>query len=216
VRCVVITGAGRAFCSGADLADLEPAYRAGEKLDLSTFLRARYHLIILPIIEMEKPVIAAVNGIAAGAGASLAFACDIRIASDKARFMQAFVKVGLVPDSGANYFLPRLLGTTKALELAMTGDLIDSAEALRLGLVNRVVEHDRLAEEVRSWAEPFAHGPTRAYGLTKKAIHFGSTHALASTLEYEADLQAQLGLTADHREGVMAFLEKRAPSYQGR
>lgn len=216
VRCVVLTGAGRAFCAGADLTDLEPVYKAGEKPPLGDFLRTRYNPIILPIVRMEKPVIAALNGIAAGAGASLALACDFRIASEKAKFFQAFIKVGLVGDSGANYFLPRLVGFAKALELAMTGDIIDAHEAFRLGLVTQVCAPDELEKTVRLFAEPFATGPTRAYALTKQAMHFGATNDLASTLDYEADLQSQIAHTADHMEGVTAFLEKRDAHFQGR
>lgn len=216
VRCVVITGAGRAFSSGADLSDLAPFYAKGEKLDLATFLRDRYHPIIETLFGMDKPVIAAVNGVAAGAGASLALACDIRIASDKARFMQAFVKVGLVTDSGGSHLLPNLVGTAKAMELAMTGDVIDAAEALRIGLVTEVVPHDELEKATARWASAFATGPTRAYGAIRKAIRFGASHTLTETLDYEAELQSALGQSSDHVEAVRAFLEKREPRFEGK
>lgn len=216
VRCVVIAGSGRAFSSGADLAQLEPAYRAGEKLDLAIWLRERYHKIVEPIVTMDKPVVASINGIAAGAGCSIALACDFRIASDKSKFFQAFIKVGLVADSGANYFLPRLVGFAKAMELAMLGDIIDAAEAQRIGLVTKVVPHDELDKEVTAFAQQLAAGPTKAYGACKRALHFGARNDLPSTLEVEAELQSVMGMTADHREGVMAFLEKRAPTYEGR
>lgn len=216
VRCVVITGAGRAFCSGADLTDLAPAYAAGETADLGRFLRERYHPIVLPITQMDKPVIAAVNGMAAGAGCSLALACDLRISSDKAHYFQAFIKVGLVGDSGANHFLPRLVGFAKAMELALTGDKIDAAEALRIGMVNEVVPHDDLEKAVRAYAEPLASGPTMAYAATRKALRYGATHGLEQTLDYEAELQSGLAATADHKEGVVAFIEKRPPNFQGR
>ncbi|MCA1830204.1 MAG: enoyl-CoA hydratase/isomerase family protein [Actinobacteria bacterium] len=215
VRCVVLQGAGRAFSSGADLSQLEPAYRAGEKVDLAIWLRERYHKVILPIVSMEKPVIAAVNGVAAGAGCSIALACDFRIASDKAKFFQAFIKVGLVADSGANYFLPRLVGFAKAMELALLGDVIDAETALRYGLVTRVAPHDELDKQVAAFAEQLAAGPTKAFGASKRALHFGALHDLASTLEVEAELQSVMGMTEDHREGVMAFLEKRAPNFRG-
>jgi len=216
VRCVVLTGEGRAFSSGADLAEVERQIAEGGRIDPASILRKRYNPIIMSIVEMEKPVIAAVNGVAAGAGASLALACDMRIASDKARFFQAFVKIGLVPDSGATYLLPRLIGYQKALELALTGDIIDAEAALSLGLVNRVVPHDDLAKETKAWAEPFATGPTRAYALTKKAMRFGATNDVASTLDYEADLQQQAALTADSAEGISAFLQKREATFEGR
>jgi len=215
-RCVVITGAGRAFCSGADLAEAREQVRSGGRINTGEILRERYHRIIMSIVEMEKPVIAAVNGVAAGAGASLALACDLRIAGDKAKFFQAFIKIGLIPDSGANHLLPHLVGYAKALELAMTGDLIDAEEALRLGLVTRVVPQDDLTKEAAGWAEQLAAGPTRAYGLTKKAMRFGATHDLASTLDYEADLQDQAAMTADSLEGIGSFLDKRPPEFKGR
>ena len=216
VRCVVITGAGRGFCAGADLAQLEDAYKAGEPPALGDMLRARYHPVILPIVSMEKPVVASVNGVAAGAGASLALACDFRIASDKAKFFQAFVKVGLVPDSGSTYFLPRLVGTAKAAELAMLGEIVGAEEALRIGMVTKVVPADDLEKETRAFADRLASGPTRSYALTKKALRFGAVQDLESALEYEADLQNQIALTADHLEGVKAFMEKREPRFEGR
>lgn len=217
VRCVILTGTGRAFCAGADLGDLEPVYERGETPDLGHFLREAYNPLILPIVRMPKPVIAAVNGVAAGAGASLALACDVVIAAETASFFQAFVKVGLIPDSGAHYFLPHLVGYRKALELAMTGDLIDANESLRIGLINAVVPADELMERVtKDWATAFASGPTRAYGLMKQAMRFGTTHSLEQVLELEADLQSQISLTSDHKEGIQAFLGKRAPSFEGR
>lgn len=214
VRCVVLTGAGRGFCSGADLAglDVEP----GEPIPVGNILRRRYHPIVTAIVSMEKPVIASVNGIAAGAGASLACACDFRIAADTARFFQAFVKIGLVPDSGGTYFLPRLVGMAKALELAMLGDIIDAAEAARIGLVTKVVPAAQLAAETRAFAERLATGPTRAYGLTKRALHFGAVADLHSALELEAEVQEHAVRTHDSVEGVTAFLQKRPPDFQGR
>ena len=216
IRCVVVTGAGRGFCAGADLARLEDAYKAGEPPALGDMLRARYHPVILPIVNMEKPVVASVNGVAAGAGASLALACDFRIASEKAKFFQAFVKVGLVPDSGSTYFLPRLVGVAKAIELAMLGDIIDAQEAGRLGMVTKVVPADDLAAETARFAAKLAAGPTRAYALAKKALRYGATQDLENTLDYEADLQNQVALTADHLEGVKAFMEKREAKFEGR
>lgn len=216
VRCLVITGAGRAFSAGADLTQLEGVYAAGEIPPLGDFLRHRYNPMILPVVRMEKPVVAAVNGFAAGAGASLAFACDFRIASEDAKFFQAFIKVGLIPDSGATFFLPRLVGLAKAIELGTLGDVIDAAEAERLGLVTKVVPADKLAEETSAFAARLAAGPTRAIALTKKALYYGAVHDLESAMDYEADLQGQIALTADHVEGVKAFLEKREPKFEGR
>lgn len=216
VRCVVITGEGRAFSAGADLTEIEPAYRAGEIPPLGDALRQRYNPMVQPIVECTKPVVASVNGVAAGAGASLALACDFRIASDKARFFQAFIVIGLIPDSGANYFLPRLVGLAKALELAMLGDMIDAQEALRLGLVTKVVPHDSLADETRAFAAQLAAGPTKAYSLARRAMHFGSAHDLEQTMDLEADFQQELATSPDHIEGVTAFLEKRSPKFQGR
>lgn len=217
IRCVILTGSGRAFCAGADLADVQPFYERGERPDLGRFLREAYNPLILPLVRMEKPVIAAVNGVAAGAGASLALACDIVIAAEDASFFQAFVKVGLIPDSGAHFLLPHLIGYRKALELAMTGDLLPAAEAQRIGLINAVVPGDELLTRVRKeWAEPFSTGPTRAYALMKQAMRFGATQSLEQVLDLEADLQSQISLTADHQEGITAFLEKRAPRFEGR
>jgi 2-(1,2-epoxy-1,2-dihydrophenyl)acetyl-CoA isomerase len=213
VRCIVLTGAGRAFCAGADLKPLEDLYANGTAGPLGDILRERYNPMIDPLINADKPTIAAVNGVAAGAGASLALACDFRIASDKARFFQAFIKIGLVPDSGACFFLPRLVGTQKALELAMLGDIVDAEEALRIGLFNKVVPHDSLMSEANDLAQRLAKGPTRAYALTRRAILFGAVNDLRQTLDLEADLQQELAMSADHMEGVTAFLQKREPAF---
>lgn len=211
VRCVALTGAGRGFCSGQDLRD-----RAGATtFSFSESLRSRYNPVILQIRTMEKPVLAAVNGVAAGAGCSLALAADLRIASDRASFIEVFARVGLVPDSGSTYFLPRLVGLGKALELAYMAEPVDAQEALRLGLVNRVVPHDDLPAQTALLASRLASGPTRGYGLTKRAINHGLHASLEQALDYEAALQEIAGRTADHREGVAAFLEKRQPNFKG-
>ena len=169
----------------------------------------------MAIRTIEKPVIAAVNGVAAGAGCSLALAADMRIASDRASFIEVFARVGLVPDSGSTYFLPRLVGLGKAFELAYTAEPVDAAEALRLGLVNRIVPHDDLIPHARALASQLAAGPTRGYGLTKRAINYGLHAALDQALAYEAHLQEVAGRTADHREGVAAFLGKRQANFRG-
>lgn len=211
VRCVVLTGAGRGFCSGQDLRD----QGIGE-ISYGDSLRRRYNPIILRIRTMEKPVIAAVNGVAAGAGCNLALAADLRIASDRASFIEVFSRVGLIPDSGGTFTLPRLVGLAKAMELAYLADPIDAAEALRIGLVNRVVPHDELATVAGDLARRLAEGPTRGFGLTKRAFNYALNAPLDAALEYEAHMQEIAGHTADHREGVTAFLEKRKPRFEGR
>lgn len=211
VRAVVLTGAGRAFCSGQDLRE-----RAGGEFSYAQHIRTRYVPVILQLQSLEKPVLAAVNGVAAGAGASLALACDLRVASEDASFLQAFTRIGLVPDSGATYFLPRLVGLGKAFELCYLAESVGAQEALRLGLVNWVVPGPELMAKAREVAGRLAAGPTRAYGLTKRALLRNLTSDLAAALDYEAMLQEAAGRTEDHREGVQAFLEKRPPRYRGR
>lgn len=212
VRCVILTGAGKGFCSGQDLRD-----RAGVgEVSYADSLRQRYNPIVLRLRTMEKPVIAAVNGVAAGAGCNLALAADLRIASDRASFIEVFSRVGLIPDSGGSFILPRLVGLAKAMELAYTADKVDAAEALRIGLVNRVVPHDELETASLDLARRLAQGPTRGFGLTKRAFNYALTASLDAALEYEAHMQELAGRTADHREGVNAFLEKRPPRFEGR
>lgn len=212
VRCLVLTGAGRGFCSGQDLRD-----RAGVgEVVYGESLRRRYNPIVLRLRTMEKPVIAAVNGVAAGAGCNLALAADLRVASDRATFIEVFARIGLIPDSGGTYHLPRLVGLAKAFELAYTAEPVDAAEALRIGLVNRVVPHDDLMPATLALARRLAEGPTRGYGLTKRGFNFALGATLEATLAYEADLQTIAGRTADHREGVTAFFEKRPPRFEGR
>lgn len=210
VRCVVVTGAGRGFCSGQDLRD-----RAAGTLSYREHLRTTYNPVILLLRTMEKPVLAAVNGVAAGAGCSLALAADLRIASDRASFIEIFSRVGLVPDSGSMWFLPWLVGVGKALELAYTAEPVDAPEALRLGLVNRVVAHEELMPATMDLAARLASGPTRAYGLTKRGIAYALGASLEQALEYEAQLQEIAGRTADHREGVQSFIEKRPAKFTG-
>jgi 2-(1,2-epoxy-1,2-dihydrophenyl)acetyl-CoA isomerase len=211
VRCLILTGAGRGFCSGADLRD-----RAGAITSYREHLHATFNPVILAIRTMEKPVLAAVNGVAAGAGCSLALAADIRVASDRASFIELFSRIGLVPDSGSTWFLPQLVGLGKALEMTYTADPVDASEALRLGLVNRVVAHEELLSKTMELAGRLAAGPTKAYGLTKRAITYALGATLEQALEYEAQVQDVAGATADHREGVAAFLQKRQPKYEGR
>lgn len=215
VRCVVITGAGRGFSSGQDLADVSSRYKSDAPIELGSHLRDRYNPIINRIRTMEKPVIAAVNGVAAGAGCSLALACDLRIAGESASFIEAFVNVGLVPDSGSTFTLPRLIGVARSMEMAFTGRKVAAAEALSIGLVNQVVPDDQLADATKKLASKLASLPTRAIGLTKRAINAAWTSDLETQLDYEAMLQTTAGQTKDHREGVTAFLEKRPPKFTG-
>ncbi len=214
VRVVVLTGAGRAFCAGQDLRETadDPD---GRPASFATLLREAYNPIILGLRALDQPVIAAVNGVAAGAGASLAFACDLRVAAEGASFLLAFGHVGLIPDSGATWFLPRLVGPARAAELAFTTDPLPAADAERFGLVNRVVPADRLAAETRTLAARLASASPRALALTKRALNRSLEVGLAEALDYEATLQGLAGRTADHVEGVRAFVEKRPPRFSG-
>jgi 2-(1,2-epoxy-1,2-dihydrophenyl)acetyl-CoA isomerase len=218
VRVIVITGAGRAFSSGQDLGDLKAKYvpGGGHVPHLGDDLRRRYNPIIKRMREMDKPIIAAVNGVAAGAGCSLALAADMRIASDQAAFIEVFINVGLIPDSGSTFMLPRLVGLGKAMELCMTGAKVDANEALRLGIVNQVVHAAELDAAVAKLASRLAGLPSRAIALTKRLLNQSANNDLDGQLEAEAFDQETAGRTADHSEGVVAFLEKRKPNFQGK
>ena len=211
VRAVVLTGAGRAFCAGQDLHErLQP-----DALPLADEIRARYNPLIRAMRALPKPIVAAVNGVAAGAGASLAFACDIRIAAEAASFLLAFGRVGLIPDSGATWLLPRLIGGAKAAELALTTDPLSAADAERLGLVARVVPAAELLQEARALARRLAAAAPVALALTKEALERSWTASFEEQLELEADLQGRAGSTADHAEGIAAFIERRRPTFRG-
>jgi 2-(1,2-epoxy-1,2-dihydrophenyl)acetyl-CoA isomerase len=212
VRCVVITGAGRAFSSGEDLKARQASGVAG----FGGTLKERYNPLVLRMRSIEKPVIGSINGVAAGAGCSLALACDLRIASDKASFMQVFVRVGLVPDSGASFLLPRIIGLGRALEMAFLGDGVGAEDAYRIGLVNRLVPAAELETATRELAVRLAKGPTRSIGLAKRAMNRAMSMDLEAALEYEVFAQETAGATEDHREGMAAFLEKRTPEYRGK
>ena len=210
VRAVVLTGAGRGFCSGADLRGgaTERAYRR--------VLTDEYNPLIVAIRELPKPVIAAVNGVAAGAGASIALACDLVYASDEARFIQAFIRIGLVADSGSTRTLVRTLGRHRAAQLIFSGEPLGVAEAMAAGLVNEVVPADQLSATARTAASKLGAAPTRAIGLAKRAINHAEDALLGESLAMEASLQELAGRTEDHAEGAAAFGEKREPRFVGR
>lgn len=216
VRCLVIAAAGRAFCSGQDLDTVKERLNDPAAPELGQHLRHLYHPLITTLRTMEKPVIASVNGVAAGAGCSLALACDVRIAAASATFIEVFVNVGLVPDSGSTFMLPRLVGLGRAAELAFTGRKVSADEGLQMGLVNQVVPDAELAAATQKLAQKLASLPTRAIGLTKRALNRAWTSDLESQLEYEAALQTTASKSADHVEGVKAFLEKRKANFVGR
>jgi 2-(1,2-epoxy-1,2-dihydrophenyl)acetyl-CoA isomerase len=214
-RCVVITGEGRAFSVGEDLSTNRSAYDSGEPMRLGEVVKRRYNPIVQSIRRMEKPVLASVNGVTAGAGLGLALACDLRAASDRATFHEAFVKAGLAPDSGTSFWLPRILGLGKAMEVALLGEPIDAGRALNLGLVNWVFPDGDLRAQSAKIAERLAKGPTKAMGLAKRALNRAVVVDLDSSLEYEMYLQEIAGRTRDHMEGVRAFFDKREPSFTG-
>src|SRR6266699_4497305 len=214
IRCVVITGAGRAFGSGQDLTSFVPRSNTAALLRVSEQL-TNYHRLVLALRGMPKPVIAAVQGVAAGISCNIALACDLRIAADNARFIEAFARIGLVPDGGGGFFLPRLVGMGKSLEMSMLADEVSGQEAERLGLVNRCVPLDEFEEATEAFAQRLAAGPTRAYALIKELMNQSLESDLETTLRFEGELQDIAINTADHREGVSAFLEKRHPHYQG-
>ena len=210
VRAVVLTGAGRGFSAGQDLKEF------GETADIRDALRESYHPNVVAIRALEKPVIAAVNGVCAGAGLSLACVCDVRIAADDASFVPGFIGIGLVPDAGGTYFLHRLLGASRAFEWMSSNRRLTAAEAQAWGLVSEVVEADALRARAAELAATYAAGPTRGIGMTKRLFDHADNATLEEQLEMEAQLQAAATQTEDFREGVAAFLEKRAPEFKGR
>lgn len=215
IRCVLIKAAGRAFCAGADLGELQKRQKESG-VSLGSELRDRFNPLVLQIRRMEKPVLSVIQGIAAGAGASLALSCDIKICSDEAKFVNAFIKVGLVPDTGMTYELPRFLGRSLALEHAWTAKPIGAELALSKGWVNRVIPAVQLDEEAFKFCEELSQNPPLALALTKRAINRAFENTFSDQLEYEAQLQEILGKTQDHAEGISAFLEKRRPRFEGK
>jgi len=211
VRVVVLTGAGKAFCSGQDL----KAASGQEKRSFMDSLQKRYNPIIRAMRSLPKPILCRLNGVAAGAGCSLALACDMIIAAEEATLIEVFINIGLVPDSGSAYFLPRLVGMAKAFELCSMGSRVKATEALQLGLVNKVVAADQLDAAVKEYTDYFSQAPTKSIGLIKKMLTKSTTSNLDEILEYEAYCQEIAGSTHDYKEGVTAFLEKRKPVFKG-
>ncbi len=212
IRAVYLTGEGKAFCAGQDLAEATDPNGP----ELTKIVQEHYNPIILRIRNLEKPVVCGVNGVAAGAGANIALACDVVLASENASFIQAFSKIGLIPDSGGTYFLPRLVGFQKASALMMLGDKVSAAEAERMGMVYMVLPQDGFDTAALAVAEKLAAMPTRGLALTKKALNRSMTACLEDQLRLEDELQTTAGTTYDYREGTAAFLEKRAPKFEGR
>jgi len=214
-RVLLVTGQGRAFCAGQDLSDR--AVAPGEApVDLGTSIEENYRPLVLTLRELPIPVVCAVNGVAAGAGANIALACDIVIAARSASFIQAFCKIGLVPDSGGTFFLPRLVGTARAMGLAMLGDKVTAEQAVSWGLIWKCVDDVDFASTTEGLLAQLAQAPTRGLAAIKRALYASSGNTLAQQLDLERDLQRELGYSADYREGVAAFLEKRAPRFAGR
>ncbi|MBP2313530.1 2-(1,2-epoxy-1,2-dihydrophenyl)acetyl-CoA isomerase PaaG [Azospirillum soli] len=215
VRCLLLTGAGRGFCAGQDLSDR--AVAPGQEMpDLGQSIETNYNPLVRTLRALDMPVIAAVNGVAAGAGANIAFACDLVLAGRSASFIQAFCKLGLVPDSGGTWFLPKLIGTQRAMALAMLGEKVTAEEAERLGMIYKAVDDAELMPTASALARQLATQPTKGLALIKKAIYASTTNTLDEQLDLERDLQRAAGRTADYREGVAAFLEKRAPRFEGK
>lgn len=214
IRAVLLTGAGRGFCAGQDLAEVLPE-GDGPMPDISAVVRASFNPIILAIRTLEKPVVCAVNGVAAGAGANLAFACDLTLAAPEATFVESFAKLGLIPDTSGTFFVPRLVGLQRATGMFFLAEKIRAEQAKAWGLIWDVVPADALVETARALATTLASQATRGFGLTKRALLGSATNDLAAQLELEAQLMQEAGRTADYAEGVRAFLEKRPPQYRG-
>lgn len=211
IRCVYITGEGKAFCAGQDISELV----GDDKIEIKQILSEHYNPIVKRIRNLPKPVVAAVNGVAAGAGANIALCCDIVVASDRASFIQAFSKIGLIPDSGGTYTLPRLIGWQKASALMMTGDKVNATEAEKLGMIYKVFTDDVFMEESKKLALSLSQMPTKGLAFTKHALHHSFENSWEEQLLMEDEYQQKAALTADYTEGINAFLEKRNPQFKG-
>jgi 2-(1,2-epoxy-1,2-dihydrophenyl)acetyl-CoA isomerase len=215
VRALLLTGAGRGFCAGQDLSErnVDPG---AAPIDLSVSIGSHYNPLVRRLRALPKPIVCAVNGVAAGAGANIALACDLVLAARSASFVQSFSKIGLVPDCGGSYFLPRRVGAARAMGLAMLGEKLSAEDAERWGLIWKSVEDGRLLEEANALATQLAAGPTKGYGLLKKALYASEGNSLEAQLDLERDLQREAGFSEDYREGVSAFLQKRTPQFKGK
>src|SRR5229473_3426870 len=215
VRAVLLTGTGRACCAGQDLAERDVSPGAAP-IDLSVSIGSYYNPLVRRLRALPKPIVCAVNGVAAGAGANIALACDLVIAARSASFVQSFSKIGLMPDSGGTYFLPRLVGTARAMGLALLGEQLSAEDAERWGLIWKVVDDENLLSGATTLARTLAAGPTRGYGLLKKALYASPGNSLDAQLDLERDLQREAGFSEDYREGVSAFMQKRTPQFKGK
>ena len=214
VRAVLLTGAGRGFCAGQDLGERRQA--ADSPIDLSVSLGSQYNPLVRRMRELPKPIVCAVNGVAAGSGANIALACDVVLAARSAVFIQSFASLGLVPDSGGTWILPRLVGRARATGLALLGEKLSAEDAERWGLIWKALDDERLGPEAAALAAALANGPTKGYGLLKKALNASSGNSLDAQLDLERDLQREAGFSEDYREAVAAFMDKRKPLYKGK